>query len=401
MHAIIKRLSASIVLCSPLFISTVNALDFSGRAGLESRFFIDDNQLQNSVLVEPEFYWASKSNNDTFTLKVFSRYDDLDDERSHIDIREAAWMHVGDTWEVKTGLSKVYWGVTESNHLVDIINQTDSVESADGEQKLGQPMVQLTSIRDWGVVDAFILPGFRERTFPGENGRLQGPVLIDTDNAQYEHEDEDQHIDYALRYSHTLSIFDFSLSGFKGTSRDAEFRAIDTNNALPTLSPYYAQIEQLGLATQAIVGDWLLKLEAIQRKSSEYDFSAYTAGFEYTFNGIFNSNIDLGILSEYNKDSRDQASPSPLNNDLFVGTRLAFNDVQSTDLLIGVSQDLSLSNSYLGFIEGSRRVGDNFKATIDVRLFNGEYNNDNLSNIDPLLQIEADTYGSFSLEYFY
>ncbi|MDD7885073.1 hypothetical protein [Flavivirga sp. 57AJ16] len=37
--------------------------------------------------------------------------------------------------------------MTESNHLVDIINQTDAVETFDGEEKLGQPMVQLS----WGT----------------------------------------------------------------------------------------------------------------------------------------------------------------------------------------------------------------------------------------------------------
>ena len=40
-------------------------------------------------------------------------------------------------WSLSIGLGKVFWGVTEFNHLVDVINQTDLVEGIDGEAKLG------------------------------------------------------------------------------------------------------------------------------------------------------------------------------------------------------------------------------------------------------------------------
>jgi hypothetical protein len=51
---------------------------------------------------------------------------------------------------------------------VDIINQTDLVENIDGEDKLGQPMVHFSYFGDWGVVDFFLLPYLRERTYPGK-----------------------------------------------------------------------------------------------------------------------------------------------------------------------------------------------------------------------------------------
>ena len=47
---------------------------------------------------------------------------------------------------MRLGLRKVYWGVTESQHLVDVINQTEGVENLDGEDKLGQPMLNLALI---------------------------------------------------------------------------------------------------------------------------------------------------------------------------------------------------------------------------------------------------------------
>lgn len=364
------------------------ALDISGRFGAEGRYFFDDGETQPSVLIEPELYWASNSGNDTFTLKVFGRYDGLDDERSRVDIREALWLHVAGNWEFRAGIGKVFWGVTESNHLVDIVNQTDLIESADGEQKLGQPMLHLTRLNDWGVLEFFVLPGFRERTFPGADGRLGGPFIVDTDQAAYESADEQSHVDYAFRYSHYLGAFDFGVSGFSGTNREPTFLLEDG------FRPFYDQMQQLGVDVQATLSDLLLKFEAIYREDSVNKYVAQTIGFEYTLANMFDRGFDLGLLSEYNFDSREE-SISGLDNDVFVGARFTLNDVQSTELLIGVSQDLDRSQSRLLFIEGARRIGESWKATLDARLFSSS------EPEDPLFFIRDEDYSSLTIEWYF
>ncbi|WP_370978321.1 hypothetical protein [Agaribacterium sp. ZY112] len=368
---------------------------YSGRLGIESRFFTVDSESQNSVLAEPEFYWADSSDSNSFTLKLFGRWDDLDDERSHADIREAAWLHVGNDWEFRLGLSKVFWGVTESNHLVDVVNQTDLVESPDGEQKLGQSMLQFTTIQDWGVVDAFVLPTFRERTFPGPDGRLNGTLPINTDAATYESDKEDKHVDFALRYSHSVSVFDLGVSWFKGTNRDPHLLAYSDANTPLELRPYYDLMQQLGVDVQATLGDWLLKLEAIARDDSQRDYGAFTAGFEYTMVGIAGSAVDLGLLSEVSRDSRNNQAPTPAEKDIFFGGRFTFNDSASSDLLLGYSRGINEPSSYSVFAEGSRRFGNNWRTTLDARVFNGERPE------DPIYQFKDDDYISLTLEFFY
>jgi len=134
--------------------------------------------------------------------------DENDNERTHGDIRELSWIHIGEDWELRTGLRKVFWGVTEFQHLVDVINQTDSVEDFDGEDKLGQQMINLSLVRDWGIVDLYLLPGFRERTTIGKNGRLRSGLVVNNNLASYESSAGENHIDTALRWSHTLGDFD-------------------------------------------------------------------------------------------------------------------------------------------------------------------------------------------------
>jgi glycosyltransferase involved in cell wall biosynthesis len=43
-----------------------------------------------------------------------------------------------------------------------VINQTDLVENSDGEDKLGQAMINLSVYQDWGAVDIFVLPSLNE-----------------------------------------------------------------------------------------------------------------------------------------------------------------------------------------------------------------------------------------------
>lgn len=389
-----RFLFAAVLLAS--LCNAAHAADISGRVVAESRVFVDDTKFQNSLLFEPEFYWSWNEDNDSILFMPFLRVDDLDDERTYGDIRELHWLHVGSTWELRTGISKVYWGVTESQHLVDIINQTDFVESVDQEEKLGQPMVQLSLIRDWGNLDIFVMPYFRERSFGGDNARLQGPFRIDTDNALYESGSEEHHVDYALRWSRYVGNWDIGLSYFDGTGREPNLLPqIDPLDGSIFLTPFYPLIEQIGLDVQATLGSWLWKLEAIKRDGLGQDFAAMTVGFEYTYVGVFESAVDLGLLLEFNRDSRGALAQTPFQKDVFSGGRLTLNDAQSTQLLFGASFDLDDSSSYSGLIEASRRLGNNWKLNLDFWLFNSS------NPLDPLFRLRDDDFVSLTLEYFF
>ena len=389
-----RVLLLAILLLPPCF---VQAVDISAQVGAQSRLFTQDGQWQNSIAAETELYWEDSAQINSFALTLAGRYDNLDNQRSYVDIQEALWLHVAADWEFRAGIGKVFWGVTESNHLVDIINQTNLAESIDGEHKLGQAMLHGTLVRDWGVLDAFVLPGFRERIFAGKNGRLQGPVLIDKHSALFESAAQQNHVDYALRYSHSIDAFDVGVSWFKGTNREPLILPVEAATDTESLTgrPYYDQMQQFGLDVQATLGDWLLKLETISRQDSVTDFAAVTTGFEYTVTGVFNSVADMGLLLEYSRDSRNDEATTLLQNDLFFGMRLAFNDMQGTEILFGYVQDLAHQASAMGFIEGSRRLGEAWTLTLDVRTFAGRDPN------ELLYSLRQDDYVAISLDYYF
>ncbi len=391
-----KRICTAMIL--GLISAPVLAVDMRGSVGLEGRYFIDEpldarqHGSNVSVNVLPEFYHEWAEGQQSLIFSPYLRLDQGDSARSHADIRELAWSYIAYDWELRAGLRKVFWGVTESQHLVDVINQTDLLEDPDGEAKLGQPMVNLALIRDWGTVDLFLLPYFRERSFAGEAGRLRTHPRVDVDQAVYESGDEERHIDYAVRWVHSVDVWDLGLSYFYGTSRDPSFASgVDAGELV--LIPEYKLIRQVGVDAQATLDTWLWKLEAIHRVDKDESYGALTAGFEYSFYGVFDSAYDLGMIYEYLYDSRGDEAITPFANDSMLGMRLAFNDEASSDVLLGVIVDHDAGGSAIN-LESSRRFGEHWKLNVKARGYVG------VDKTNPLYHFRKDGYAEIEWVYY-
>ena len=351
--------------------------EFSGRVSAEGRWFPEagafagQRSLASGFVAAPRLYLEDVDGR-SFTFAPFFRYDDADPRRTHFDVHEAYLLLFGEIgesgWELRLGVDQLFWGVTESQHLVDIVNQVDFVEHPNGEAKLGQPMAHATWFGDWGTFEVFGMPYHRARTFQGRNGRLRLPFVVDDEHIEYESGAGPWHLDLASRYSHTFGPLDLGVSVFDGTSREPFLVPGADPDGAPALIQYYAQIRQFGLDAQVTVGSWLLKLEAIQRAGArnlsgrEEDYFATVFGGEYTFYSVAGSAVDLSVVSEWNYDGRGRdatpgRSPNNLENDIFFATRFAFNDVQSTEMTVGFFTDASRATRTLAF-EFDRRLSD-------------------------------------------
>ncbi|WP_171907610.1 FimV/HubP family polar landmark protein [Alkalimonas amylolytica] len=347
-------------------------------------------QWHNSVSLELEGYWQSDDRSHTLVFSPYIRWDQRDSSRHLLDISEAYWLYYGGDWELRAGISKVFWGAVESQRLVDIINQRDLLDRPDGESKLGQPMLQLSLIRDYGTVQAYLLPHFRERKFAGEDGRLRLPMPVDTSAALYESRHKRSHLDWALRWSQQFSSLDLGLSYFQGTAREPVLLPDEQ-----ALLPYYPQLKQLGLDAQWILGSWLWKTEAVYRHTAVEHSKALVTGFEYTQVGINDHFWDLGWLLEYQYDSRGLESTTIAQNDLFVGWRLALNDAAGSEILFGLMQDLDRSQSRSAYLEASTRLGERFRLRVDGWLFHSRYPD------ELLYWLRRDDYIQLTLEYYF
>lgn len=354
-------------------LSTASWADIDAEVGLETRYFFKEGlfeQDKRHSAIKTEITYQHDWGDNSVEVISFGRYDQQDSERSHADIREASLTHVGSDWELKIGISKVFWGVTESRHLVDIINQTDALENLDGEDKLGQPMTKFSYEQRWGTLDLFWLPYFRERSFAGEDGRLRAPFVVATDEITYGSSAEQWHNDFAVRYSHYIGDFDFAVSHFSGTSRDPVL-TFNKDLSNPKFLPAYYTIDQTGLELQYIYAEWLFKFEGITNSGLERRFSAAVFGLEYTQVGIFETSADLGWLIEYLYDDRKEAASHSFEQDIFAGWRYAFNDADSSEILAGIIYDPETEETIYSF-EANKRLASDLKLNIEVRVFEGQ-----------------------------
>jgi hypothetical protein len=367
-------------------------VELSGYIAGDFRYYFKEalypgqHRSQISAVFQPEFYMDWNKGKQLLQFTGFGRLDQFDNKRTHADIRELYWQIIIKKWELSVGVKKIFWGVTESNHLVDIINQADGLEGFDLEQKLGQPMIHLSWSPKWGTIDFMAMTYFREMKFPGTEGRLRPPFNVNYNMTTYESSMKRYNPDLALRWSHYIGAFDIGVSHFYGTSRLPLFLAVDS----ATVRPHYETINQTGLDVQAEVGGMFFKGEVIHRRSKRKAITAFTVGGEYTFSNLFRSGIDLGLIAEYNWDNRGAESINAMDDDFFAGLRFAFNDRQSTSLFGGVIVDRN-TETIRYVVEASRRLGKSWKVSLEAAGF------ENVAPSEFLYLIRNDSYAQVSL----
>ncbi|MCG8670340.1 MAG: hypothetical protein MI867_13060 [Pseudomonadales bacterium] len=367
--------------------------DLDSEIGFQMRVFTEDSPQANADVTgalryKLEYFTEWNDGADSFEFIPWVIWDSEDEERRSADIQDMAWIHVADEWELRTGIRKVFWGVVESQHRVDIINQTHFTMNPNGEEKLGQPMINLSSVRDWGIIDVYLLVGHRERILPGEGDRLQfTSIPVEWDDAVYEAGGEENRVDFAVRWQHSYGDWEWALSHFSGTSRDpilGDVVAIDQSTGRPShIRPLYNTIDQTGLELQYIWEGWIFKGELISNSGFDVDrYTAGTFGFEYTQVGIFDTNMDFGYIAEYSGDDRGDRALSTAEHDVFLGGRLSFNDADSSEVVMGVNLDLE-TDEQLYVLEASKRVAESVKIIVDAFIVTGSANPPAFGERDP------------------
>lgn len=383
-------LMAATALVAP---GVASASDLGLRGSIEPEFRVftqsPSNQRQtNSDLsiageLTAKYIWGDGQ---SLVATPFARLDQRDHRRTHWDLREARYAYATGNWEIRAGIDKVFWGVTEAVHLIDIVNQVDIIEDpVKQETRLGQPMLRIRTTQSFGTFDAFLLPYFRERNFPGADGRPATDIPVDTDLARYESSRKQRHIDGAFRYSNNFGDIDLGLSYFQGTGRDPILQPALSKDGDLVLSPFYAQIKQGSIDVQATKGAWLYKFEGYWRRELGREYGAATGGIEYTFYGIAGTQGDLGVVAEYALDSRGLVARAPYENDGFLALRWTANDEASTSLLGGAVIDAE--TGALGFrFKGERRLGSDYRVSAEAYFFG------NVPRQDPVYNIADDNY---------
>lgn len=385
---ILQLLLCSLWLSSPLtHASDESGIEINSEFGAEAYYYPEEGaqgQSQQSIgfHLESEFFHADTN----ITFQPFFRFDSMDSDRTHADIRELTWQHSNDYSEYMVGISRVFWGRMEFTNFVDVINQTDLIEDPSGKTKLGQPMTYAAYEFEEGLFEFYLLFGFRALEHPGEDGRLRFPMIVDDDNAVYNGSSDKPAAaspDFAFRWSRPIGDYtEIALSQFKGLSRDPTYR-FNGDLIDPRLTPFYDDMHQTGIELEVIYEGWAFKLESIYVDQDNAHHYAAGAGVEYTFFDLFDSGQDLTAIVEYLYDSRGENAPTFIENDLLFGGRWSANNLGGTESIFGVLYDPK-TEEQLFTLEATHRIGEQITIELVLQsiLSTGNPNTEELSLVE-------------------
>jgi hypothetical protein len=330
-----------------------------GYIAMENRGFSQaparPGQVRNSfsLVAQPEFTFESANRRHRINATLFGRFA-AEPGYGSSDVREFNWQYRRDRWSLLAGMNRVFWGVAESRHVIDVINQSDMRENFVGDVKLGQLMVSASLQRSWGQIEFFVLPNFRTRRFPpaGDRPRLQLPLT----KAEVANGGPP---DSAVRISVSRGGVDLHAYYFHGVSREPDLIPVFEGDGPPTaLKPVYRKMDQFAADFQFAHGAWLFKGEVMHRRKRNAQYEAGVGGFEYGISRLFGSASDLALLGEYQFDNRpDTEWPAPAKRGVFSGIRLALNDKASSEIKAGTVYDVS-THSWLVKAEFNRRLSN-------------------------------------------
>ena len=339
--------------------------------------------------INPKSKLSDLPGNGSFQFAGYLNLDILNSKIRNGDIKELSYTTFDKDFEVKFGISEVFWGKTESFNPIDVINQRDISEDVTFKKKLGQPLVRFGLNQDFGLFEIYWLPYFRSRRFPEIINRLHTPYWVDWDNPIYESKNKDWH-NFALRGLHYFSNGEVAFHVFSGTSREPDFKFSDKTNS--KFIPIYNDMQQFGVEGEYIINGLRLKTEFAYRHFSQEEYLTSVSGLEYSIYNLNSTKSSITFLLEYLNDGRQ--APPLFQNDIFFGMRFLVNDVSDTQISLGTFYDLE-EPEYIISIIGSRKLYSDIILSVNANLYQSIQGSTPLSNLD------SEDYIKVGLHYYY
>ncbi len=382
-----------------------------GQITLEGRAFAPDNDSRTvdqglGLLGRLEVSHKHKPFQEK--VRVFGRLDGRDSNRTVL-IAEELWAEVkfGD-FRLRVGADIINWTATEAFHPADIINARNLDSDSESYEKLGEPMVRLSYKLGSGTVSAYFFPYYTRTIFPAQSSRLSfippgievGPFLrMRADGQLTESNFGPQG---AFRITQSFRGVDIGLHVIHIMDRLQPEVIFDPVLGAPR--PLFRTLTQIGGTYQHVLGAFILKFEGGYRifavpdrevtplgPVQDRDHLQLALGLEY---GFIVDGAEVTVLAEAQSifigdeirdfvrgDDVDTATFDEIRRNLGVfqrdamaGVRVAFNDVNSSQLLVLGIIDIDDPEQVLVNASYSQRIGNSWAINAGLRLVFGPEN---------------------------
>lgn len=322
-------------------------------------------QSYSSVATELSYSKSLSGGEELFAASLFLRSDERDSERNYLDIQELSWSRFGSNWETQVGYAIVNWGVNDIFNISDTINAKILLE-APRLRKSGQPMMRYSFTLADQLFDLYLLYDLNPVEYPGQEGRLRYPILVDDEAAEF-NRGKSGRVDAAVRWSFPLSAVDFAVSHFYGISREPYF-IFNYDFDHPRLIPVYEKVNRTSVEAitnfngVTIRGEWVHQYGALE------ELNIFAGGGEYTWDNVNQWGIDVTAILEGVYDTRTTTTPNFFDQDIALAWRVAFNDKNDSNLYLATIVDTRYTEA-VALLGWSNNFAQNWKLSVTGSFF--------------------------------
>lgn len=357
-------------------------IQYEGFVGLDTQSYSSkENKHSNNISLEQQLKLSYKKDNYSSILEIYAQEDKTDflnikdNNRSFARINEAYMQYENDDSKILFGKNIRFWGALEVKNIVDTFNIQDGRSDPFKTDKIGAYNISYSHFFE----DSELL--VIAKLYEQKNKMASASYIYSILN-------EDEFFSKTLKSEKSLYRPSIYLA-YNGTSYGDEYsldyafiyeNGYDSQRYLTRTNNEYTQHTYLAnkfMTYNTLVYDsTLYKLEALytdiinDENVSDYIHLAF--GLEHTLEQLENGH-EIGLIAEYyyydtleNNKLTDLNLGETFQNDLFLGLRYNFNDIEDSNIVGGVILDTNYDEqSY--YLEYQTRAFDMFKIKFDYR----------------------------------
>jgi len=351
------------------------SLDFQGFIGTEYRIFDNENSIKrdSSKAIEANIELKHRQSEYSYATTADFLKDYSEDSRTYARINEFYFTKHFENSDFSLGRRVYFMGALEVLNPVDIVSrQNFGRDPLDDRYRIGSYMALY---EHYGEDMQITLMGYATQRADEFGDSLSPYNVFGVElNKKIESQNSNNYPSVMLKVQGTLDI-DYALDYAFGVSRGYDNQRTFTENLK----------QKQWLSTSAFTyntlayENTLYKLEAriadVDENSDANmdDYIYWGAGVEYTLAAVYES-IDVGILTEYynwirldNKYSSADSMMILMQNDVFLGLRVAINNTSSTEFVGGVIFDVDDTREQNYYLQAKGRIFDTLMLDIDFR----------------------------------
>lgn len=307
--------------------------------------------------------------------KIYTLVDVLKDseeeQRDYIHINELYFLKSFNAFDFYIGRKVIFLGSLEGHNLVDIFNRQNYQKDSLNEYKRGANYVAINYFfEDDSNLDFYIKFLEDDIRMPSKDSTY---YLFSSSSysEKVNFVNKNEEPSFLLNYSKSLDeelVADIAFGIFYGYDENILYERKGNE-----VNPLLFQSAKIFTHNTFLLEDTLFKVEASYTKVIEdgdfniEDFYSLGMGLEYTIESLY-KNHNLGLISEYYKSDNQFTL---FDNDIFLALRYSLNDKDSSEFLLGFTQDLE-KNEKGASLKYSGKLNDFLNISFDAIYINSE-----------------------------